>query len=208
MFFEKSLTSWHSNLKANILYLITVQCDPATTCSGHGTCQEDGSCKCSNGFYGDSCSSKFLSFCYIGKKNSRWFYLESAWVKSLINWKCFNCIIGDKTKDCLRFFICECGFLIGLHCKCFDHKNYGDWKKWGCKNCGVSQPISIDGADFPCRGPAFSSLCSFYGQNICSVVVTSRIAFLYLNLHVLKVAISNSNNWGRSVVQNCTSDTP
>ena len=43
--------------------LITVQCDPATTCNGHGTCQEDGSCKCSDGFYGDFCSSK-------SKKNS------------------------------------------------------------------------------------------------------------------------------------------
>ena len=83
-------------------------------------------------------------------------------------------------------------FSSPLHCKCFDHKNYGDWKLRGpcrenlhylCKraeriegfpcNCGVSpqflQPFSIDGADFPCRGPEISSLCSFYGQNICSV---------------------------------------
>ena len=37
---------------------------------------------------------------------------------------------------------------------------------------------------------------------------TSRMVFFNLNLHVLKLAISNSNNWGRSVVQNCTSDTP
>ena len=39
-------------------------------------------------------------------------------------------------------------------------------------------------------------------------MATSRMAFLDLNLHVLQVATSNSNNWGRSVVQNCTSDTP
>ena len=78
-----------------------------------------------------------------------------------------------------------------VHCKCFDHKNYGDWKKRGpCRenlhylwkravriagfpsNYGVLpqflQPLSLDSADFPCRGPAFSSPCSFYGQNICS----------------------------------------
>ena len=45
--------------------LIIVQCDPATTCNGHGTCQEDGSCKCSYGFYGDSCSSKSISFMLV-----------------------------------------------------------------------------------------------------------------------------------------------
>ena len=38
--------------------MIIVQCDPAATCNGHGECQEDGSCSCSDGFYGDSCSSK------------------------------------------------------------------------------------------------------------------------------------------------------
>ena len=36
----------------------------------------------------------------------------------------------------------------------------------------------------------------------------SRMAFLDLNLHVLQVATLNSNYGGRSVVQNCTSDTP
>ena len=30
-------------------------------------------------------------------------------------------------------------------------------------------------------------------------VATSRMAFLDLNLHVLKVATTNSYNWGRSV---------
>ena len=39
-------------------------------------------------------------------------------------------------------------------------------------------------------------------------VATSRMAFLDLNLHVLQVATSNLKNRGRSVVQNCTSDTP
>ena len=33
------------------------------------------------------------------------------------------------------------------------------------------QPFSIDSADFPCRSPAISSPCSFYGQNICSAVI-------------------------------------
>ena len=32
--------------------------------------------------------------------------------------------------------------------------------------------------------------------------------FLDLKLHGLHFATSNSNNWGRSVIQNCTSDTP
>ena len=43
-------------------HLIIVQCDPSDTCSGNGTCEEDGSCKCSDGFYGDSCSSISISF--------------------------------------------------------------------------------------------------------------------------------------------------
>ena len=39
-------------------------------------------------------------------------------------------------------------------------------------------------------------------------LVTSRMAFLDLNLHVLQLVTSNSNKRGRSVVQKCTSDTP
>ena len=87
-----------------------------------------------------------------------------------------------------------------LHCKCFDHKNYGDWKLRGpCRENlhylwkravriagkprdkyraydyhGVSpqflQPFTIDSTDFPCRDPAISSPRTFYGQNICIVV--------------------------------------
>ena len=46
-------------------------------------------------------------------------------------------------------------------------------------------------------------------RRFCKLDVgTSRIAFLDLNLHVLQVATSNLKNRGRSVVQNCTSDTP
>ena len=86
-----------------------------------------------------------------------------------------------------------------IHCKCFDHKDYGDWTLRGpcrenlyylwkravriagkpCDNYrtnnyhGVSpqfiQPFSIDSTDFSCRSPAISSPCSFYDQNICSV---------------------------------------
>ena len=45
----------------SIVNLIIVPCDPAATCNGHGECLEDGSCTCYDGFYGDSCSSIFIS---------------------------------------------------------------------------------------------------------------------------------------------------
>ena len=49
---------WKNCLKtrASLSIRFIVQCDPSDTCSGNGTCEEDGSCKCSDGFYGDSCS--------------------------------------------------------------------------------------------------------------------------------------------------------
>ena len=63
-----------------------------------------------------------------------------------------------------------------IHCKCFDNKNYGDWKlrgkshdnyrpynyQWGCPQ--FLQPSSKDSADFPSRDPKISSPRSFYGQ--------------------------------------------
>ena len=64
---------------------------------------------------------------------------------------------------------------------------------------------SIRGCQIGMQGP---QLCA-KPRHFCKLdVATSRIAFLDLNLHVLQVATSNSKNWGRSVVQNCTSDTP
>ena len=63
----------------------------------------------------------------------------------------------------------------------------------------------IRGCQIGMQGP---QLCA-EPRHFCKLdVATSRIAFLDLNLHVLQVAPSNSKNWGRSVVQNCTSDTP
>ena len=92
-------------------------------------------------------------------------------------------------------------YTIYVHCKCFDHKNYGDWKLRGpcmenlhylwkrnvriagkprdnyrsCNYHGVSpqflQPFSIDNAGFPCRDPAIPSPRSFYGVKICSAVL-------------------------------------
>ena len=100
---------------------------------------------------------------------------------------------------------CLKAFLV-LHRKCFDYKNYGDWKLQGpcrenlhylwkravkiagnphdnyrtCKHHRVSpqflQPFSIDRADFPCRDPAISSPRSFYGQNICGAFLFFVIA--------------------------------
>ena len=49
-------------------------------------------------------------------------------------------------------------------------RNYGDSPQF-------LQPFSIDTADFPCRDPAISSSRSFYGQNICSIVLARTIAF-------------------------------
>ena len=43
-------------------------------------------------------------------------------------------------------------------------------------------------------------------RHFCKLdVPSSRIAFLDLKLLVLQLGTSNSNNWGRPVVQNCTS---
>ena len=65
--------------------------------------------------------------------------------------------------------------------------------------------LNIRGCQIGMQGP---QLCA-KPRHFCKLdVATSRMAFLDLNLHVLQVAISNSNNWARSVVRNCTSDTP
>ena len=46
-------------------------------------------------------------------------------------------------------------------------------------------------------------------RHFCNLdLTTSQQNFLDLRLHVLQLASSNSQNWGRFVVQNCTSDTP
>ena len=63
----------------------------------------------------------------------------------------------------------------------------------------------VRGCQIGMQGP---QLCA-EPRHFCTLdVATSRMAFFDLNLHVLQVATSNSKNWGRSVVQNCTSDTP
>ena len=86
-----------------------------------------------------------------------------------------------------------------MHCQCFNHKNYGDWKLQGacsenlhylwkravrfagkpcdnyrsCNYHGVSpqflQPFSMDRAGFPCRDPEIPSPHTFHGIKICSV---------------------------------------
>ena len=42
-------------------------CDAATTCNGHGSCSNDGDCKCDNGFYTKNCSGKLFLNCPIIK---------------------------------------------------------------------------------------------------------------------------------------------
>ena len=63
------------------------------------------------------------------------------------------------------------------------------------------------GCQIGTKGP---KLCA-KPRHFCKLdVATSRMAFLDLNLHALQLdnSISNNCNWGCSVVQNCTSDTP
>ena len=80
-------------------------------------------------------------------------------------------------------------FTVHQHCKCFDHKDYGDWKLQGtwrenlhclwkrdvriiCRDSPqFLQPFSIDSADFPCRSPCnFQSLWSLWSKNLqCSL---------------------------------------
>ena len=55
-----------------------------------------------------------------------------------------------------------------------------------------------------CKDPSFAQTLSFLQIRRGNF----QNGLLDLNLHVLQVVTSNSNNWGRSVVQNCTSDTP
>ena len=107
------------------------------------------------------------------------------------------------------------------HCKCFDHKDYKDWKFQGtcrenlhylwkmamripgfphnsykCKNCGETlqflQSFFIDSADFPCRSPAISSPCSLYGQNICSALLYRLLKLPVFFLILYTVVMSPS----------------
>ena len=56
--------------------------------------------------------------------------------------------------------------------------------------------VLLGGVKLACKDPALHKASSF--------LQIRRGNFQ----NVLQVATSNSNNWGRSVVQNCTSDTP
>ena len=42
-----------------------VPCDATTTCNGHGSCTDEGNCKCDNGFYAANCSGKLSLNCTI-----------------------------------------------------------------------------------------------------------------------------------------------
>ena len=45
-----------------------VSCDPSTKCKGHGLCGNNGTCQCSGDYYGDSCSSKIITFNWYKSK--------------------------------------------------------------------------------------------------------------------------------------------
>jgi len=46
-------------------------CDPATTCSGHGVCNIDGSCVCNSGFSGNDCATVINEVC-ADDKGKKW----------------------------------------------------------------------------------------------------------------------------------------
>ena len=75
------------------------------------------------------------------------------------------------------------------------------WNVVVCCPSRAQKVCTVGGVKSACKDPSFAHFCKLD-------VATSRMAFLDLNLHVLQHATSNSNNWGRSEVQNCTSDTP
>ena len=39
-----------------------VSCNPTITCNGQGLCGNNGTCQCYDDYYGDSCSSKIITF--------------------------------------------------------------------------------------------------------------------------------------------------
>ena len=46
------------NVTASILFSsFIVACEPATNCSGHGTCRPDGTCECDSEFFASDCTS-------------------------------------------------------------------------------------------------------------------------------------------------------
>ena len=69
----------------------------------------------------------------------------------------------------------------------------------------VEGSMLVRGCQIGMQGP---QLCAGPRHFFKLDVPSSRLAFLDLKLHVLQLGTSNSNNWGRTVVQNCTSDTP
>ena len=142
------------------------------------------------------------------KRNNNTHKTALVWVWN--SWRLWS--HGQSKKEWnLRFLLFS---LVTTHCKCFDHKNYRDWKLQGtcrenlhylwkravriagnpCDNYRTNnyhrdslqflQPFSIDSADFPCRSPAISSPCSFYGQNICSVVQVVIVAQYVYNHYI------------------------
>ena len=47
------------NVISSILFSsFIVACEPATNCSGHGTCRSDGTCECDSQFFTADCASK------------------------------------------------------------------------------------------------------------------------------------------------------
>ena len=64
--------SLFSDLEIDLLIFLFVIafCNPNTTCSGQGSCGNDGHCQCSDGLFGENCSGKLTNYMSFPSKPS------------------------------------------------------------------------------------------------------------------------------------------
>ena len=82
-------------------------CHYLLTCSNHGYCSDAGTCQCDEGFYGDSCSSKYDTLLLVFSFGSLSYFLV-FWPKHVritYNWLEFKLILQ---KDIIKIkFTCR-----------------------------------------------------------------------------------------------------
>ena len=95
-----------SELTFFIYHFFIAGCHYFFTCSDHGSCSNVGTCKCDEGFYGDSCSSKHENLNY-------WYF---HLVEFYISWFCWQKHIWITfEKICWKNRIYLLSFLSFLH---------------------------------------------------------------------------------------------